>query len=75
MYRLQDPADRKDHLCHIDELYEYRMPVGLTDSDDVVHVIALDQFQVIVHWHSIVDSDHTEGSREEQVTVGPGFDS
>ncbi len=71
MYRLQDPADRKEHLCHIDELYEYR--TGLTDSDDVVHVIALDQFQVIVHWHSIVD--HTEGSREEQVTVGPGFDS
>ncbi len=68
MYRLQDPADLKEHLCHIDELYEYRM--GLTD--DVVDVIALDEFEAIVH--SIEGNCslncRSQGSWEEQVTVG-----
>jgi hypothetical protein len=61
MYRLQDPADLKEHLCHIDELYEYRM--GLTD--DVVDVIALDQFEAIVH--SIVDHRAVGKSKSQWV--------
>ncbi len=29
MYRLQGPADLKQYLCHIDELYEYQYRMGL----------------------------------------------
>jgi hypothetical protein len=39
MYRLQDPADLKEHLssCHIDELDEYRTVACVTDGPHPVH--------------------------------------